>query len=94
MSGYVYMLANRNNGRPYTGVTNDLVRRVNEHKSKAVDGFSKQYDVNNIVNFEQHPTRPNAIQREKNIEHQSRKWKLDLIEKDNLNWYDLYDQLI
>ena len=69
MSGYVYILANRNNGRLYTGVTNDLVRRVNEHKSKAVDGFSKQYDVNKIVYFEQHPTMPNAIQREKNIEH-------------------------
>ena len=69
MSGYVYMLANRNNGRLYTGVTNDLVRRVNEHKSKAVDGFSKQYDVNKIVYFEQHPTMPNSIQREKNIKH-------------------------
>ena len=69
MSGYVYMLANRNNGRLYTGVTNDLVRRVNEHKSKAVNGFSKPFDVNKIVYFEQHPTMPNAIQREKNIKH-------------------------
>jgi putative endonuclease len=93
MAGYVYILARKKNGTLYTGVTNDLIRRVYEHKSKAVDGFTKQYDVSRLVYFEQHPTMPNAIQREKNIKHWSRKWKLDLIEKDNPNWNDLYDQL-
>ena len=93
MSGYVYMLANRNNGRLYTGVTNDLVRRVNEHKSKAVDGFSKQHNVYILVYFEQHPTTPNAIQHEKNSKHWSRKGKLDLIEKENLGWHDMYEEV-
>jgi putative endonuclease len=71
------------NGSLYTGVTNNLVRRIYEHKSKAVDGFSKQHNVYILVYFEQHPTTPIAIQRDKICKHWSRKWKLDLIEKEN-----------
>ena len=93
MSGYVYILASGRNGTLYTGVTNDLVRRVYEHKTKAVDGFSKQYAVDRLVYFEQHETMPLAIQREKNIKHWSRKWKLALIEKENPKWVDLFDQV-
>ena len=93
MTGYVYILASIKNGTLYTGVTSDLVKRVYEHKSKAIDGFSKQYNVDRLVYFEQHTTMPNAIQREKNIKHWSRKWKLNLIEKDNPDWNDLYDQI-
>ena len=93
MPGYVYILASKKNGTLYTGVTNDLVRRVYEHKSKIINGFSKQYDVNRLVYFEQHPTMPNAIQREKNIKHWSRKWKLELIEKENPDWRDLYEEI-
>ena len=93
MAGYVYILANKKNGTLYTGVTNNLVRRVYEHKTKAVDGFSKQHNVDKLVFYEEHPTMPNAIQREKNIKHWSRKWKLDLIEKENPGWRDLYEEL-
>jgi len=94
MTGYVYILASRKNGTLYTGVTNNLVRRVYEHKAKVVDGFSMRYDVYRLVYFEQHETMPLAIQREKNIKHWSRRWKLALIEKDNPDWLDLYDQLV
>ena len=93
MSGYVYILASKKNGTLYTGVTNNLVKRVYEHKTKVVDGFSKEYDVNRLVYFELHETMPNAIQREKNIKHWSRKWKLDLIEKDNPDWHDLFEDI-
>ena len=93
MAGYVYILANKKNGTLYTRVTNNLVRRVYEHKTKAVDGFSKQHNVDKLVFYEEHPTMPNAIQREKNIKHWSRKWKLDLIEKENPGWRDLYEEL-
>ena len=93
MSAYVYILASKKNGPLYTGVTNDLVRRVFEHKSKAVDGFSTQHNVDRLVYFEQHATMPNAIQREKNNKHWSRKWKLDLIEKANTEWRDLYEEI-
>ncbi len=93
MPGYVYILASKKNGTIYTGVTNDLVRRVYEHKSKVVDGFSKQYGVDQLVYFEQHATMPNAIQHEKNIKHWSRRWKLDLIEKENPEWRDLYEEI-
>ena len=93
MSAFVYILASKKNGTLYTGVTNNLVRRIYEHKNKSIDGFTKQHAVDKLVYFEQHATMPNAIQREKNIKHWSRKWKLNLIEKDNPNWDDLYDQL-
>jgi len=66
---------------------------VYEHKTKAVDGFSKQHNVDILVYFEQHPTMPNASQREKNIKHWSRRWKLDLIEKENPGWRDLYEEI-
>ena len=93
MAAFVYILASKKNGTLYTGVTNDLVRRIFEHRSKTLEGFSKRYDVVRLVYFEQHSTMPNAIQHEKNIKHWSRKWKTDLIEKDNPGWRDLYDEL-
>jgi len=79
-------------GSLYTRVTSNLVRPIYEHKSKAVDGFSKQHNVYILIYFEQHPTTPNAIQREKKVKHWSRKWKLDLVEKENLGWRDLYEE--
>jgi putative endonuclease len=93
MVGHVFILASGRNGTLYTGVTNSLVRRVYEHKTKALDGFSKKYAVDRLVYFEQHETMPLAIQREKNIKHWSRKWKLALIEKENPQWLDLFDQI-
>jgi len=93
MPAYVYILASKNNVTIYTGVTNDLIRRVYEHKEKSVKSFSKQYDVDRLVYFEQHQSISNAIQREKNIKHWSRQWKLELIEKNNPEWRDLYPEI-
>ena len=93
MPSYVYILASKNNVTIYTGVTNDLIRRVYEHKEKSVKSFSKQYDVDRLVYFEQHQSIRNAIQREKNIKHWSRQWKLELIEKNNPEWRDLYAEI-
>jgi len=93
MSAYIYFLASKKNGTLYTGVTSDLIRRVYQHKDKSIDGFSKQYDVDRLVYFEQHQTMRDAIQREKNIKHWSRQWKLELIEKSNPEWRDLYEEI-
>jgi putative endonuclease len=93
MPAYVYILASKNNVTIYTGVTNDLIRRVYEHKEKSVKSFSKQYDVDRLVYFEQHRSIRNAIQRKKNIKHWSRQWKLELIEKNNPEWRDLYAEI-
>ena len=93
MPAYVYILASKNNVTIYTGVTNDLIRRVYEHKEKSVKSFSKQYDVDRLVYFEQHQSIRNAIQREKNIKHWSRQWKLELIEKNNPEWRELYAEI-
>ena len=91
---YVYILASRRNGTLYTGVTNDLVRRVGEHKGGAVDGFTKRYRVDKLVFFEQLDDIKLAIMREKQIKKWYRKWKIELIEEQNPEWKDLYMDLI
>jgi putative endonuclease len=87
---YVYILASRIGGTLYIGVTNDLVRRVFEHKSKFVRGFTKKYDVSRLVYFEQYDDIQVAIQREKQLKKWNRAWKVRLIEEKNPNWDDLY----
>ncbi len=89
-SYWVYILANKIGGTLYIGVTNDLVRRVFEHKSKFVDGFTQKYDVARLVHFEQFDDIEFAIRREKRLKKWTREWKIQLIEKDNPNWDDLY----
>ncbi len=91
--GFVYILASRRNGTLYTGVTSDLVRRVWEHKQDKVEGFTKRYGVHRLVYVEAHDDIQDAIVREKRIKKWNRQWKLELIEKDNPNWRDLYDEL-
>ena len=94
MSGYwVYILASRRNGTLYTGVTNDLIRRVYEHRNGLVKGFSQRHSVKLLVYYEPHETAIAAIQREKNIKHWSRAWKMDLIGGMNPEWRDLYDEI-
>jgi len=93
MSAWVYILASRPGGTLYVGVTNDLVRRVSEHREGLVKGFTKQYGVKTLVYYEQHETIPLAIQREKNIKHWSREWKIDLILSLNPSWRDLYSDI-
>ena len=90
---YVYILASKRNGTLYIGVTNDLVRRVWEHKSDAVEGFTKQYSVHRLVWYETADTALAAITREKQLKKWNRVWKLQLIEKMNPEWKDLYDEI-
>ena len=90
MAYYVYILASRIGGTLYIGVTNDLVRRVFEHKSKFVAGFTKKYNVITLVYYEQYDSIENAIQREKRLKKWNRQWKVRLIEKRNPNWGDIY----
>ena len=77
---WVYILTNVPRGTLYVGVTNDLIRRTHEHRDGSVRGFSKRYNLKMLVYFEQYDTPHEAIQREKNIKHWSRSWKLQLVE--------------
>ena len=90
---YVYILASRRNGTLYIGVTNNLIRRVLEHKEKLVEGFTAKYNVNKLVYFEIHKYVNDAINRESNIKAWKRKWKLELIEEENKEWKDLFYDL-
>jgi putative endonuclease len=90
---YVYILSSKIGGTLYIGVTNDLVRRVFEHKSKFVRGFTKQYDVVRLVYYEQYDNIEFAIQREKRLKKWNRQWKIRLIEERNPNWDDLYAEI-
>ena len=90
---YVYMLASKPYGTLYIGVTSDLVKRVWEHKSKAVPGFAARYGVENLVWFEAYDSAEAAIRREKQIKEWKRNWKITLIETDNPQWVDLYPGL-
>uniref|UniRef100_E6VJL0 Excinuclease ABC C subunit domain protein n=2 Tax=Rhodopseudomonas TaxID=1073 RepID=E6VJL0_RHOPX len=91
--GYVYFLTNRPNGILYIGVTSDFVRRVHEHRTGAVAGFTKRYGLKRLVYFEICDDIRTAIQREHNIKHWSRTWKVRLILATNPHWDDLYDSL-
>lgn len=93
MSFWVYILASKPGGTLYIGVTNNLVRRVFEHREALVAGFTKRYDVKTLVYYEQHETARLAIQREKNIKHWPREWKIDLILSTNPEWRDLFDEI-
>ena len=94
MAGYVYILFNKRNGTLYTGVTSDLVKRIYEHKSKAVDGFTKRYNVDKLGYYEVFEGIEEAIKREKIIKGGSRAKKISLIESLNPDWSDLYDKII
>ncbi len=94
LGGYVYILASAPNGILYVGVTNDIVRRTYEHGNGLVPGFTKKYSVKILVYFERYEGIQTAIQREHNIKHWPRKWKVRLILRDNPEWKDLYDTII
>jgi putative endonuclease len=91
---FVYIITNRYNTVLYTGVTNDLVRRIYEHKEKLINGFSKRYNINKLVFYESCEDIYIAISREKQIKAGSRQNKIKLIDSINPNWNDLYDDLI
>jgi putative endonuclease len=86
---YVYILASKRNGTLYIGMTNDLNRRIYEHKNNLIDGFTKKYSVKTLVYYESTESVESAITREKQLKKWNRKWKLNLIEKENPEWKDL-----
>lgn len=91
---YVYIMASQRNGTLYIGVTSNLIQRVHQHKTGKADGFTKKYKVHLLVYYELIEDINSAIQREKQLKAWKRKWKIDLIEKDNPSWKDLYPNII
>ncbi len=91
---YTYILASQRNGTLYIGVTSDLVKRVWEHKNKVVEGFTEKYAVDKLVWYEVHGSAEAAIVREKRLKFWQRQWKLELIEKLNPDWKDLYEEIV
>lgn len=90
----VYIMASKRNGTLYIGVTSDLVARAWQHREHLVEGFTKKYSVDQLVWYELHPTMDSAITREKQLKKWNRKWKLELIEKENHYWNDLWTSIL
>ena len=93
-SYYVYILTNARNSTLYTGITNNLIRRVYEHKNNQIEGFTKKYRINKLVYFEETADVLSAIASKKRIKKWRRRWKIELIEKNNPQWRDLYYDLV
>ena len=91
---FVYILASRRNGTLYVGMTDNLARRVWEHSSGAVAGFTRRYGVKTLVWYELHHSRESAFQRERQLKKWNRAWKLDSIERSNPDWRDLKGELV
>jgi putative endonuclease len=94
MSFYVYILGSRRNGTLYIGMTDDIAKRTWQHRNGIMAGFTKKYDVKLLVWLEQHDSRESAFMRERQLKKWNRSWKLQLIEKENPNWRDLWDDLL
>ena len=93
MAFYVYILASQRNGTLYVGMTDDLPKRIWEHREGAVAGFTRRYGVKRLVWYEQHGGRETAFQRERQIKKWNRDWKIDLIEQNNPDWLDQFNQI-
>ncbi len=91
---YIYILASKPNGTLYIGVTSNLVQRIWQHKNKQVKGFTEKYNIDRLVYFEQHQEMMAAILREKQLKKWKRDWKIQLIEKENQKWEDLWETII
>jgi putative endonuclease len=91
--GWVYFMSNRPNGTLYAGVTDDLARRAWEHREGVIGGFTKRYGLKRLVYYERYDDIRDARQREQNLKHYPRAWKVRLILVNNPNWDDLYDRL-
>ncbi len=94
MSFHVYIMASGRNGTLYTGMTDNLVARVWQHREGVVSGFTKEHGIKTLVWYEPHETREAALSRERRIKKWNRKWKLDLIESGNPMWRDLYTEIV
>ena len=93
-SGFCYIMCNRPRGVLYVGVTTNLARRAYEHRMGLLDGFTSRYGVTRLVHYEEYPLFMDAVRREKALKRWQRLWKIELVEKDNPDWVDLYDQLL
>jgi len=93
-SYFVYIMASQKNGTLYIGITSNLIKRAWEHKNNLVEGFTKKYKVHRLVYFEQTENVQSALIKKKQLKKWRRKWKIELIEKNNPNWNDLYNNLI
>lgn len=91
---YVYIMSSKKNGTLYIGMTSNLIRRVYEHKNNINEGFTQKYGVNRLVYYEHTNDVNAAIAREKRMKKWNRQWKINLIEKENPDWADLYDELL
>ena len=91
---YIYIITNKRNGTLYIGVTNDLIKRIYQHKKKLINGFSKKYALDKLIFYESCEDIHSAIKREKVLKAWRRIWKIELIEKVNPNWRDLYEDFI
>lgn len=94
MQPAVYILASQRNGTLYIGVTSNLAQRIYQHKAHLAQGFTERYDVSHLVWYELHETMESAITLEKQLKKWLRKWKVELIEKSNPDWYDLWHEII
>ena len=94
VSYWMYILASKPRGTLYVGVTNDLVRRVAEHRDGLVPGFTKTYNVKMLAYFEEHESVLEAIKREKQVKRWARSWKVELIREKNPDWRDLFDEIV
>tara|TARA_R110002020_G_scaffold143790_1_gene316309 strand:- start:382 stop:669 length:288 start_codon:yes stop_codon:yes gene_type:complete len=94
MGGFVHILANMRRARTYIGVTNDLVRRVYEHRQGLADGHIKRNNIKRLVYFEEHAAIDAAIQRETSLKRWYQQWKWALIEQNNPDWRDLWDEIV
>ena len=94
MTPCVYILSSKRNGTLYIGVTSNLLQRVWQHKNDFVEGFTKRYGVHTLVWYETHSTVDSAITREKALKKWKRSWKIELIEKNNPTWRDLYSEIV
>lgn len=90
---YVYILASKKNGTLYVGLTSNLQKRIFEHKNEVTGGFTTKYRVKTLVHFEIFDDFDNAVKREKAIKAWKRQWKLEIIEKNNPDWHDLYEEI-
>jgi putative endonuclease len=93
MNYFVYIIASRKDGAIYIGVSNDIVRRIFEHRNKVVPGFASKYNITRLVWFEMYDDAISAISREKQLKKWKRSWKIQLIEAENPQWNDLYDSI-
>jgi putative endonuclease len=93
MSFFVYILASKRNGTLYVGMTDDLIRRIWQHRTDEVPGFTKKYGVKLLVWFEEHESRLAALIRERRLKKWNRAWKLQLIENENPSWRDLWNEI-